>query len=83
MASQVVTDADLLARAATPERPQVPAGSWNCWRVLRDAGAPAAVTRGEYDDRLAELYTLARAHGSPALVAACKARLDGAPTREG
>lgn len=76
MAEAVVTDADLLARAATPERPQVPAGTWNVWPILRDKGTPAAVARGELDDRLEELYGYARAHGSPALAQACKARLD-------
>lgn len=66
---------DPLARALTPERPQVVAGTWNCWPVLRDPGTPEAVARGDFDDRLAELLALARAHGSDQLIRACQARL--------
>lgn len=66
---------DPLARALTPERPQVVRGTWDCWPVLRDPGSPAAVERGDLDDRLEELLGLAQAHGTHELVAACRARL--------
>lgn len=68
---------DPLERAATPETPRarVVPGTWDCWPVVRDPGTPAAVARGELDDRLEELYDLARAHGSDELVRACRDRL--------
>lgn len=66
---------DPMARAVTPESPRVVPGTWNCWRALRDPATPAAVARGDFDDRLEELSGLARAHGSDELIRACRARL--------
>lgn len=68
---------DPLERAVTPEAPraQVVHGTWDCWPVVHDPTTPAAVARGEYDDRLAELYALAQAHGTDALVRACRDRM--------
>jgi len=68
---------DPLERAATPESPrvQVVPGTWNVWPVIRDPETPAAVARGDLDDRIAELYDLARAHGSDELIRACRDRM--------
>lgn len=70
---------DPLARAVTPERPepvvQVPRGTWDCWGIVHASDTPARVLRGELDDRLGELYDLARAHGTDALVRACRERM--------
>lgn len=66
---------DVLARALTPERPRVTPGSWDCWPILRDPETPAAVARGELDDRLEELHGLARAHGFHPVELACRDRL--------
>lgn len=68
---------DPLERAVTPEEPvaQVTPGTWDPWDVVHGAKTPAAVARGELDDRLVELHGLAKAHGTDALVRACRDRL--------
>lgn len=68
---------DPLTRAVSPEKPREPVvpGTWDCWPVIHDPGTPAAVGRGEFDDRIAELHGLARAHGTDALVRACRDRM--------
>lgn len=73
----VTVKSDPLERAVTPEAPspQIVRGTWDCWPTVRDPGTPAAVARGELDDRLAELLDLARAHGTDELVRACRDRL--------
>lgn len=73
LSETVVSDAGLLARTTSPERRAL--GSWDVWPALRDAGTPAAVERGEYDDRLEELGAYARAHGCDAIAKAIASRL--------
>lgn len=61
-------------RVTTPET--VIRGSWDVWPVLRDPGTPAAVERGDFDDRLAELHLYARIHEVHAVELACRTRLE-------
>lgn len=58
MSDAIVSDVGLVP--TTPET--VCRGTWDVWPALRDPGSPAAVERGEYDDRIEELHDYAAAH---------------------
>lgn len=59
---------DGMSGAVVAGRTQVPAGTVDMWPILRDPGAPEAVARGELDQVLVELHTMAQSHADHHLI---------------